>query len=114
MGKRLRAGDVPVLGQLEEWLTQTAPEIAEACVGLVSSKEPHLGANLLRGPAALMGASALPFALSLWGDQQDMEIIAEEAPAETAEDRSAAVALAAQVAARSPDLAQFLQEWAAA
>ncbi len=112
--KRLRAEDVPVLSRLEAWLTQTALEIAKACVDLASDEQSRLGASLLRGPAALTGAFALPSALSLWGDQQDLEIIAEEAPTETPEDRSTAVALAAQVSARRPDLATFLKKWAAA
>lgn len=112
--KRLRAEDMPILERLEGWFTQAVPEFAEACLNLVSSEEPHLGANLLRGLAALKGAFTLPFALSLWGDQQNMRIIAELARPETAEDRSAAVTLAAQIAARCPDLAKFLKEWAAA
>jgi len=112
--QRLRAEDVPVLEQLEAWFTRTAPDIANACVGLVTGEEAFCDANLLRGPAALAKGAALPFALTMWGDEHELDTILQDAPPEDNEDRSAALSLAARVAPRSPDLAQFLQEWAAA
>lgn len=112
--QRMRAEDLPVVKRLETWFTQTAPEIADTCVGLVSGSDPCRDANLLRGPAALAGRYFLPDALTMWGDEHDMQAILKEAPLEVEEDRSAALGLAAQVAPRSPDLARFLQNWAAA
>lgn len=112
--QRLRPEDMPVLERLEAWFTTTAPELAEACVGLVSGDDRFVGANLLRGPAALAGGLCLPRALSMWEAEWDTETILDEAPPETDRDRSAALALASRVAPRSPDLAQFLRDWAAA
>ncbi len=112
--QRLRPEDMAVLEQLETWFAQAAPEMADACVALVSGETRFLDANLLRGPAALAGGLDLPSALSMWEDEQDTATILDEAPPETAEDRSAALALAARVAPRSPELARFLKDWAAA
>lgn len=111
---RPRAKDMPTLERLEAWFTQAVPEIADACMDLVSDNDPFRSANLLRGPATMMGAWSLPIALALWGGGEEMGVVLKEAPAETAGDLSAAVALASRVEARSHDLARFLREWAAA
>jgi hypothetical protein len=110
--QRLRPEDMVVLERLETWFAQTAPEMANACVGLVSGQDRFMDANLLRGPAALVGAALLPGALTMWGDEHDVQGILA-VPPETAEDRSAALSLAGRITPRSPDLTRFLQDWAA-
>ena len=111
--QRLRPEDMAVLERLEAWFTQAAPKMADACVGLVSGEERFMDANLLRGPAALAGAALLPGALTMWGDGHDVQGILA-VPPETDGERSAALSLAARTKARSPDLAGFLRDWAAA
>lgn len=112
--QRMRAEDMPVMERLETWFAHAAPEMADACLSLVSGDNRRRDVSLLRGPAALAGGFFLPSALAMWGDGHDMQAILQEAPPEAEEDRSAALGLAAQVAPRSPDLARFLRDWAAA
>lgn len=111
--RRLQAADIPVLVRLEAWFTETAAMISRAALDGISGQSRFSDANVLRGPAAWAGADTLPMASTLWGDGHGMETILEDAPQESQDERSIAMDLACEVEPHSPELARFLQTWAA-
>lgn len=104
--------DLDVLEQLQNWFRAMTPAIAEACLRAVSGTDRYFDAQLLTGPADLQGAPALAMACDMWGAEEPMERILEQAAPATEADRSVATAMADAVAPFNAALAVFLRTWA--